>query len=224
MIIAIIPARGGSTRLPRKNIRELKGKPLISYSIDACKNSGLVDKIIVSSEDKEVLDISENLGAVPHLRPKKLAIEVTNNELAETKQYVLSEFNPSQFLFLLPTYPFRSIKLIKDTIEHLKTSKYVISQTILRQNGLELLSAQPEKGFSNLLPEGTIVQRNSYLNAGNSKPFPDSIKQRYYRYNVNEIENIDIDTPLDWVKAELVIEKGLYDFSTGEVAKWPINF
>lgn len=77
MKIAIIPARGGSKRIPRKNIKNFAGFPLITYSIKAAIDTKLFDKIIVSSEDKEILDIAEKNGAEPFLRPTELADDYT---------------------------------------------------------------------------------------------------------------------------------------------------
>ena len=72
--IAIIPARGGSKRIPRKNVKEFCGRPLISYSIQAALECGLFDRVIVSTEDDEIARISENEGAeVPFKRPAELA-------------------------------------------------------------------------------------------------------------------------------------------------------
>ena len=78
MRIAIIPARGGSKRIPRKNIKDFHGKPMISYSIEAAKNSGCFDKIIVSTDDIEIAEIAKKWGAdVPFIRPKKLSDDYT---------------------------------------------------------------------------------------------------------------------------------------------------
>lgn len=72
--IAVIPARGGSQRIPRKNIRLLNGKPLIAYSIEVAKASQLFDRIIVSTDDHEIASIARNYGAeTPFLRPEDLA-------------------------------------------------------------------------------------------------------------------------------------------------------
>jgi len=75
-ILAIIPARGGSRRLPGKNIRKLLGKPLIVWTIEQAKKSKYIDKLIVSTDDKTIAKISKKYGAeVPFLRPKELARE-----------------------------------------------------------------------------------------------------------------------------------------------------
>ncbi|MAJ05348.1 MAG: hypothetical protein CBC44_002490 [Flavobacteriales bacterium TMED84] len=76
-IIAIIPARGGSKRLKKKNIYLLRGKPLISYTIKACKLSNKIDEIYVSSDDDEILKISENFGAKPLKRTSNISDDKT---------------------------------------------------------------------------------------------------------------------------------------------------
>ncbi|WP_306640420.1 cytidylyltransferase domain-containing protein [Sanyastnella coralliicola] len=75
--IAIIPARGGSKRLEKKNIYPLLGKPLIAYTIDALKECAFVDDIFVSSDDEEILKVGEQYGAKSLLRPKELADDHT---------------------------------------------------------------------------------------------------------------------------------------------------
>ncbi len=76
--VAIIPARGGSKRIPRKNIRDFLGRPMISYPITCLKDSGLVDSIIVSTDDEEIAEVAVKYGAeVPFLRPAELADDFT---------------------------------------------------------------------------------------------------------------------------------------------------
>lgn len=73
-VLAIIPARGGSKGIPRKNIKKLNGKPLIAYTIDEAKKSKYIHRVIVSTEDKEIAEISRKFGAeVPYLRPLQLS-------------------------------------------------------------------------------------------------------------------------------------------------------
>lgn len=79
--IAIIPARGGSKRIPRKNIKDFFGKPLIAYSIEAALESKLFDKIIVSTDDEEIANVAKKYGAeVPFIRPKELSDDFTGTE------------------------------------------------------------------------------------------------------------------------------------------------
>jgi len=76
--IAVIPARGGSRRIPRKNIRPFCGKPIIAYSIAAAKESGLFDEIVVSTDDEEIAAVARDYGATtPFLRPKEIADDFT---------------------------------------------------------------------------------------------------------------------------------------------------
>lgn len=79
--VAIIPARGGSKRIPRKNIKAFHGKPLIAYSIEVALASKLFDKVIVTTDDEEIADIAKQYGAeVPFLRPKELSDDFTGTE------------------------------------------------------------------------------------------------------------------------------------------------
>ncbi len=78
MKVAVIPARGGSKRIPRKNIKEFAGKPLIEYAIKAAKQSNVIDKVIVSTDDPEIAEIAKNAGAeVPFVRPAELSDDYT---------------------------------------------------------------------------------------------------------------------------------------------------
>ncbi|WPP53308.1 pseudaminic acid cytidylyltransferase [Catalinimonas niigatensis] len=88
--IAIIPARGGSKRIPRKNIKDFLGKPIIAYSIEAALSSGLFDLVMVSTDDEEIADISKKYGAeVPFFRSKKNADDyaILNDVLKEVIRY-----------------------------------------------------------------------------------------------------------------------------------------
>ena len=85
MKIALIPARGGSKRIPRKNIRLFRGRPMISWSIDAARDAGCFDRILVSTDDEEIAAVARNNGAeVPFLRPSHLS-----DDQATTKSVVM---------------------------------------------------------------------------------------------------------------------------------------
>ena len=127
-ILAIIPARGGSKAIRRKNLQKLSGKPLIVHTIIAAKKTKSINKIIVSTDDKEIGKISKNNGAeVPFLRPKQISkdtsstIEVIKHALKflqENQSYV-----PDIIILLQPTSPLRTSQLITKTINTLKKSK-----------------------------------------------------------------------------------------------------
>ena len=89
MKVAIIPARGGSKRIPRKNIRDFCGKPMIAYSIEAAILSGCFDKVLVSTDDPEIAAVSKQYGAeVPFVRPSEIA-----NDFATTTEVVRHALN-----------------------------------------------------------------------------------------------------------------------------------
>jgi len=93
MKIAVIPARGGSKRIPRKNIKLFCGKPMIAWSIQTAKSSGLFDRIIVSTDSNEIADVARQWGAeVPFMRPAQLADDYTGTTpvIAHTTQWALN--------------------------------------------------------------------------------------------------------------------------------------
>jgi CMP-N-acetylneuraminic acid synthetase len=115
-VLAIIPARGGSKGIPRKNIVDLCGKPLIAYSIEAALKSSTITKVVVSTEDEEIADVSKAYGAeVPFLRPRKLAGDRCN--VGDAIKYTLEQlkqygFLPHALVQLYPTHPFRNPRLL----------------------------------------------------------------------------------------------------------------
>ena len=78
MNVAVIPARGGSKRIPRKNIKEFCGKPMIAWPIEVAKESGLFEQIIISTDDEEIAEVAKSYGAeVPFIRPNELSDDYT---------------------------------------------------------------------------------------------------------------------------------------------------
>ena len=87
-LLAIIPARGGSKRLPSKNVLELAGKPLIAWTIEAALKSKYVDQVVVSTNDKDISNISSQYGAdVPFIRPNNISLDHSN--LVEVVEHAL---------------------------------------------------------------------------------------------------------------------------------------
>ena len=119
--IAIITARGGSKRIPRKNIKEFCGKPIIAYSIEAALQSGMFDEVMVSTDDEEIAVIAKAYGAsVPFMRS-----EATSNDFATTKDVlleVLAEYEKRGMSFdylacIYPTAPFVTPEKLKNAVE-----------------------------------------------------------------------------------------------------------
>jgi N-acylneuraminate cytidylyltransferase len=128
--LCIIPARGGSKRIPRKNIRDFLGKPIIAYSIEAALNSGLFEVVMVSTDDEEIAEISREYGAmVPFLRSSENA-----NDFATTADVILEVLNEFSNMGLsynhvcccYSTAPFVSSKRLKEGLEMLQND-YVYS-------------------------------------------------------------------------------------------------
>jgi CMP-N,N'-diacetyllegionaminic acid synthase len=125
-ILAVIPARSGSKRLPKKNIKMLLGKPLLAYTIDSVKNSRNVDRLIVSTEDNEIADISHAYHAEVLMRPLELAQDESSTEdvvinvleqLQNTEHYT-----PDIIILLQPTSPLRTTEDIDHAMNTFLTS------------------------------------------------------------------------------------------------------
>ena len=120
-IVAIIPARGGSKSIPRKNIRDLGGHPLIAYSIQAAVESKLVNKVIVSTDDWEIAETAKMYGAeVPFLRPEEISGDfVTDFPVFEHAVHWLEQegnYQPDVVVQLRPTSPFRPLDCVDKAI------------------------------------------------------------------------------------------------------------
>lgn len=118
-VLAVIPARGGSKGIPRKNLVSIGKRPLISYSIAAAKRSKLVDRFVVSSEDDEILSVSRRYGAEVLRRPAFLARDTS--AMASVLRHAITEmkksgFHPDIVVVLQPTSPFRAVRTIDDSI------------------------------------------------------------------------------------------------------------
>ncbi len=121
--LAIIPARGGSKGLPRKNILDLNGLPVISHTILAAKQSKYIDRVLVTSEDVEILDISQAAGAEIIERPVELASDTATTIDTVVHAIKKSEKVYDYIVLLQPTSPLRVEKHIDEAIELLKTKK-----------------------------------------------------------------------------------------------------
>lgn len=160
--IAIITARGGSKRVPRKNIRELLGKPLICYSIEAALASGCFDRVMVSTEDEEIADISRQAGAeIPFLRSEKTAgdyattAEVLLETLLRLKESG-SEYELACCLY--PTAPFLTGGRIREAMQKLENSEMDTVMSVVK------FSFPPQRGM--LMTDGCLrMQYPEYMNA-----------------------------------------------------------
>lgn len=147
--LAIIPARGGSKRLPRKNVLDLGGKPLIAWSIEAALQSSYIDKVIVSSEDDEILGLAQKFGSETIQRPGTLASDTATS--FDAVRHTIENVQIYDYVVLLqPTSPLRTAEQIDEAIELLveKEADAVISVCEMDHSPL----------WSNTLPEDGNMQ------------------------------------------------------------------
>lgn len=119
-IISLIPARGGSKGIPYKNIKNLAGKPLIYYTINAAKKSRYIDEVLVSTDDEKIAKVAESYGAiVPELRPKEISKD--NSSTLDVVLYAIRSFpqftGADTLILLQPTQPLRTEEDIDKSIE-----------------------------------------------------------------------------------------------------------
>ena len=123
--LAFIPARGGSKRLPGKNVKLFEGKPLIWYTIDAALKSGAFDKVVVSTDDKEIAAVAQACGAEALMRPAELASDTATT--AQAAQHAAQRLSPNNeyacFATLQPTQPFRPQSLFADALATFDTHR-----------------------------------------------------------------------------------------------------
>ncbi|HIP20811.1 MAG TPA: pseudaminic acid cytidylyltransferase [Sulfurimonas sp.] len=128
-VVAIIPARGGSKRIPRKNIKDFYGKPLIAYSIEVALKSKLFDKVIVSTDDEEIATIAKKYGAkVPFLRPKELSDDFTGTQdvINHALEYLKKNNEAYDYVCTIyATAPLLQEKYLIEGFEKLKASTAV---------------------------------------------------------------------------------------------------
>ena len=219
-IIAIIPARGGSKRIPNKNIKSFAGKPIISYSIKAAQQTGLFDRIIVSTDSADIAEVAKKYGAeIPFIRPSELAddfIGTTPVLLHALNWLTEHEFAVDYFCCIYATAPFIQTEFISNGFDLLKEKKAMAAFSvttfpypILRAlkigegGGVEMFWPEHENSRSNDLQEAYHDAGQFYW--GNTEKFmtkktffsPDAVPVILPRYLVQ-----DIDTPEDWETAE----------------------
>ncbi len=150
-IISIIPARGGSKGIPKKNLVKFCDKPLLEYTIRASLGSEKISKTYVSSDDNDILELAKKLGAIPILRPPELSGDTATSESALVHVLETISEEPDAVCFLQVTSPLRTIKDVDNAVD------------IYVKNGLDsLFSASPIEDFFiwHIEPGGVIKSLN----------------------------------------------------------------
>ena len=218
--IAIITARGGSKRIPRKNIKNFLGKPIISYSISAALNSRIFDEVMVSTDDDEIADIAIKYGArVPFFRSSANSDDFSTT--ADVLSEVLAQYHAQNQFFkfcccIYPTAPFVNVKKLKDGLRLLEETgaDSVFPVTIFGypiQRALKMAGNRLQMIDSQYLNSRSQDLSPAYHDAGQFYWFDISRFQVTGRlfsdYSVPiivpELEVQDIDTAQDWKLAEL---------------------
>ena len=217
--LAIIPARGGSKRIPRKNIKDFLGKPIIAYSIEAALNSGLFDEVMVSTDDTEIAEIAIKYGAkVPFFRSAKTADDfaTTLDVLKEVEEVYKDKLNKSfDFICCIyPTAPLLSIEKIKEGFKLLNDKNLDVVYPIVPFSYPLLRAVEIEDGITKMVWNQYMNSRSQdlktyYHDAGqwywyNPSKIHDSLfTDKTASIILNEEDIQDIDTLSDWKIAEM---------------------
>lgn len=230
MNIAVIPARGGSKRIPRKNIKDFCGKPMIAWSIEAALRSGLFEKVIVSTDDDEIAEVAQSFGAIaPFRRPKHLS-----NDHAATipvVRHVVEWYLQQGFILdgvccIYPTAPFLDEYYLKKSLSLLQNDQvdFCFPATSFNSSIFRALKIDTANKVSMFWPENERKRSQdlpeAYHDAGQfywGRPQAWMDKENLFSSNSKAIllpSHLvqDIDYPDDWLQAELKF-KALRDVS-----------
>lgn len=219
--IAIIPARGGSKRIPRKNIRPFCGKPMISYSIEAAINSNLFDEVMVSTDDEEIATIARQFGAkVPFMRSDKNADDYSGT--VDVILEVLNDYDKLGVSFthvccIYPTAPLIQIKhlMLAYNVMLEQNFETVFPVTLFSFPILRALQIDENKKVSMIWPENMAKRSqdlpNAYHDSGQfywmNGTAIQTVKKIYSNNSgvviLDDMEVQDIDNETDWKLAEL---------------------
>jgi len=221
-VLGLIPARGGSKGIPNKNIKLLNGRPLIQYSVDAARNVGIIDQVVVSTDSSQIAAVAKECGAeVPFMRPAALAQDDTPG--IDPVLHALQELTDVDSVILLqPTSPFRTSRHIEECFELYqksggesvvsvaesakhpawmyfmsdeRTLKKVISQDASRRQ--DLMPAYFLNGAIYIASREFLFKNRGFVTA-QTKGY---IMQSEY--------SLDLDTAQDWKLAEYFMLKSL---------------
>ncbi len=231
-VLAIITARGGSKGIPGKNIKPLLGKPLIAYTIEAAKASGVVDRLILSTDDLAIAEVAKQYGCeVPFMRPADIAddkaahLPVLQHAVKALKEK--DGYEPDYVLLLQPTSPLRQASHIKEAVELITKSgaDSVLSVAEIPENynfakamkmsddgSLKLINGEP---IYNRVARRQELEKN-YWSVGSIYLFKtgllfDPVKPNFYGektlpYVIDAKYVSDINVPADWEEAEKALK------------------
>jgi CMP-N,N'-diacetyllegionaminic acid synthase len=222
-VLAVMPARGGSKGMPRKNIREIAGKPLIAWTIEAAKKSKYIDRLIISSEDTEIINVAKRLGCeAPFIRPAELAQD--NTPGIEPVLHAIRSLPGYDYVVLLqPTSPFRTCEDIDGCIElcENKHANSCVSVAEPDKSPYWMFTINAEGKMRQLINQKEIPARrqdlpkvyvlNGAVYVADAKCL---LKRKSFLaedtvpYIMGRLASIDLDTEEDFVFAEFCMRSG----------------
>jgi len=219
-MMAIIPARGGSKGLPRKNLRPLCGLPLIAWTIKAAKECPLIDCVVVTSDDPEILDVANQFGADQLIRrPEELATDEATT--SDAVHHVFSQIPlPDNFVLLQPTSPLRSSYILTNCVNLFMSTDAVSVVSVTKSSESPFWTYTMEGGVLNQVVKtgGHFDQRQKlpttyFLNGAmyvwNTAYFMthgDLVTSSSVGFEMSNEVSVDIDTFEDFKKATIFFE------------------
>ncbi|MBE1237328.1 pseudaminic acid cytidylyltransferase [Phaeovibrio sulfidiphilus] len=221
--IAIITARGGSKRIPRKNIRPFLGRPMIAWPIGAALESGVFDRVVVSTDDPDIAAVARAAGAeVPALRPSDLADDYAPaHKAARHMLELLRETDPAirHFCHIYPTAPLLSADLLRQGMERLRGGGFRSLWAVVPvpYPVFQLMGASGSGSLYRLFPDDKAAMRSqdmpqSYVDVGQAYFFEVdhflehelALGEHTGLIEVPPDSAVDIDTEEDWIRAERI--------------------
>lgn len=217
-VIAFVHAKGTSTRVPSKNLRILGDRPLFCHAIQNALNAKMVDKVVIDSDSEEILEIGEKHGAVPLLRPKELANNMTTGD--DLAYWQASNYPDSEIVLqVIPTAPFLHSESIDDAINLLLSNPAKDSVAGVYEDAFYTwkngMPAYYKEDGS--IPNSFELGKTIYETTGLYVNYTKAVLQTKRRLNpknclpyvLSKIESVDINTPEDFEFAQ-IIWKGLH--------------
>lgn len=226
-VLVIIPARGGSKGIPRKNIKPLGGKPLICHTIDCARQVVADDDICVSTDDAEIIRCVEDYGLkVPFVRPAELATDTsgTYEVLLHALEYYEHQGMRYDVIVLLQnTSPFRYGEHVKEALKLYRSDiDMVVSVKETASNPYYNCFEEDEHGFLHISKgDGLFTRRQDVpkayeyngaiyvINPDSLKKMPLGTFPKRVKYVMDDLHSLDLDTMIDWKFAEFLIDEKL---------------
>lgn len=223
-MLAVIPARGGSKGVPKKNIKKLEGKPLIAYTIEAAIDSNIFEKVIVSTDSKEIADVAAFYGAeVPFLRPEEISGDLTSSDdvILHALSYMRQQGHQyDEICKLQATSPLRNSEHLREaySLFHEKNADFLVSVCECEHSPLWSGVIGEDLRLDNFIPDEvkrscrqdlpTYYRLNGAIYMGKVEQFYTNksfLGKNCIAYIMEQKDSIDIDSQLDFKMAEIIM-------------------